>query len=248
MVTITGMTEHYRKAFSEDQAKVLAEATVLIEADLVRREDFSKLTATVERLAEAQERTEQRMDSLANRMDQLANRMDQLAEAQEKTEREVSRLALGQEKLTEAMSQLAWTVRDTQKQMGGLSQTAGYALEAYTLERLPKLLAKHCGFVATSALPEVFRRPDGTADEIDVVLRGEIAGRPVLFLCEVKSNVTPREVADFQVVVERVRPVAGCDDVRMIFFGYRAGSEARDAIAAARGYLALPHAVIVEPG
>lgn len=241
MVTITGMTEHYRKAFSEDQAKVLAEATVLIEADLVRREDFSKLTATVERLAEAQERTEHRMDS-------LANRMDRLAEAQEKTEREVSRLAVGQEKLTEAMSQLAWTVRDTQKQMGGLAQTAGYALEAYTLERLPKLLAKHYGFVEKSALPEVFRRPDGTADEIDVVLRGEIAGRPVLFLCEVKSNVTPREVADFQVVVERVRPVAGCDDVRIIFFGYRAGSEARDAIAAAGGYLALPHAVIVEPG
>ena len=220
MVTITGMTEHYRKAFSEDQAKVLAEATVLIEADLVRREDFSKLTATVERLAEAQERTEQRMDSLA----------------------------LGLAKLAEAMGQLAWTVRDTQKQMDGLAQTAGYALEAYTLERLPKLLAKHYGFVEISALPEVFRRPDGTADEIDVVLRGEIAGRPVLFLCEVKSNVTPREVADFQVVVERVRPVAGCDDVRMIFFGYRAGSEARDAIAAARGYLALPHAVIVEPG
>jgi len=234
MVTITGMTEHYRKAFSEDQAKVLAEATVLIEADLVRREDFSKLTATVERLAEAQERTEQQME--------------RLAEAQEHTEQRMDSLALGLDKLAEAMGQLAWTVRDTQKQMGGLAQTAGYALEAYTLERLPKLLAKHYGFVETSALPEVFRRPDGTADEIDVVLRGEIAGRSVLFLCEVKSNVTPREVADFQVVVERVRPVAGCDDVRMIFFGYRAGSEARDAIAAARGYLALPHAVIVEPG
>jgi hypothetical protein len=255
MVTITGMTEHYRKAFSEDQAKVLAEATVLIEADLVRREDFSKLTATVERLAEAQERTEQRMDRLAEaqerteqRMDSLANRMERLAEAQEHTEQRMDSLALGLDKLAEAMGQLAWTVRDTQKQMGGLAQTAGYALEAYTLERLPKLLAKHYGFVETSALPEVFRRLDGTADEIDVVLRGEIAGRPVLFLCEVKSNVTPREVADFQVVVERVRPVAGCDDVRMIFFGYRAGSEARDAIATAGGYLALPHAVIVEPG
>ena len=77
MVTITGMTEHYRKAFSEDQAKVLAEATVLIEADLVRREDFSKLTATVERLAEAQERTEQRMDSLALGLAKLAEAMGQ---------------------------------------------------------------------------------------------------------------------------------------------------------------------------
>lgn len=157
-------------------------------------------------------------------------------------------LALGLDNLAEAMAQLAWTVRDTQKQMGRLAQTAGYALEAYTLERLPKLLAKHYGFVEISTLPEVFRRPDGTADEIDVVLREDITGRPVVFLCEVKSNVAPREVADFEVVVERVRPVAGCDDVRMIFFGYRAGSEARDAIAAARGYLALPDAVIVEPG
>jgi len=195
MVTISGMTEHYRKAFDEHQARVLAEATVQIEADLVRREDFSKLTATVERRAEAQERTE----------------------------RELGKLAASQDKLTEAMSQLAWTVRDTQKQVGGLSQTAGYALKAYTLERLPKLLAKHCGFVETSAFPEVFRRPDGTADEIDVVLRGEIAGRPVVFLCEVKSNVTAREVQDFLAVVARVRPVAGCSDVRMIFFGYRAG-------------------------
>jgi len=80
------------------------------------------------------------------------------------------------------MSRLAWRVRDTQKQVGGLSQMAGYALEIFTLERLPKLLAKHCGFVETSALPEVFRRPEGTADEIDVVLRGEIVGRPVVFL------------------------------------------------------------------
>jgi len=53
---------------------------------------------------------------------------------------------------------------------------------------------------------------------------------------------------DFLVVVERVRPVAGCDDVRVIFFGYRAGAEAREAIAESGGYLALPHAVIVEPG
>ena len=70
MVTITGMTEHYRKAFSEDQAKVLAEATVLIEADLVRREDFSKLTATVERLPKLLAKhygfTEEELDFIIN--------------------------------------------------------------------------------------------------------------------------------------------------------------------------------------
>ena len=54
MVSIAGMFQHYRQAFDDHQAKVLAEATVQIEADLVRREDFSALTATVGRLADAQ--------------------------------------------------------------------------------------------------------------------------------------------------------------------------------------------------
>lgn len=54
MVSIAGMFQHYRQAFDDHQAKVLAEATVQIEADLVRREDFSELTATVGRLAGAQ--------------------------------------------------------------------------------------------------------------------------------------------------------------------------------------------------
>ena len=51
MVSIAGMFQHYRQAFDDHQARVLAEATVQIEADLVRREDFSELTATVGRLA-----------------------------------------------------------------------------------------------------------------------------------------------------------------------------------------------------
>jgi hypothetical protein len=54
MVSIAGMFQHYRQAFDDHQARVLAEATVQIEADLVRREDFSELTATVGRLAGAQ--------------------------------------------------------------------------------------------------------------------------------------------------------------------------------------------------
>jgi len=54
MVSIAGMLQHYRQAFDDYQTRVLAEATVQIEADLVRREDFSELTATVGRLANAQ--------------------------------------------------------------------------------------------------------------------------------------------------------------------------------------------------
>ena len=57
MVSIAALTEHYKQACTEQQAKVLVEGAVAIEHDLVHREDFSRLTATVERLAIAQEHT-----------------------------------------------------------------------------------------------------------------------------------------------------------------------------------------------
>lgn len=50
MVSIADMTAHYRQAFDDHQAKVLADATVQIEADLVRREDFFKLIPDNRRL------------------------------------------------------------------------------------------------------------------------------------------------------------------------------------------------------
>jgi len=247
MVSVAGLTEHYRRAFDENQARVLVEAAVQIEADLVRREDFSRLTAVVDRLAAAQERTEQELRKLAIGHQELAASQQKLVEGQARLVEGHERLVEGQERLTSALEQLSWTVRDMQKQLGGLGQTVGYALEAYVLERLPRLLARRYGFVESTAMPETFTRPDGMADEIDVVVRGRILGRPVAFLCEAKTNITPREVQDFLAAVDRVRSSVGCDDVRTIFFAYRASGEARQAIAAAGGYLAFPHDIIVAP-
>jgi hypothetical protein len=42
-----------RQAVEDHQARVLVEATAQIEADRLRRKDFSKRTATVGRLADA---------------------------------------------------------------------------------------------------------------------------------------------------------------------------------------------------
>jgi hypothetical protein len=130
----------------------------------------------------------------------------------------------------------------------GLGQTAGYAVEAYVLERLPKLLSRRFGFIETSAMPETFTHPDGSTDEIDVTVRGRLDGRPVAFIGETKTNITLREVEDFLKVVERVRPAMQCEDVRAIFFAYRASGDARQAVAATGGYLAFPHDIIVQPG
>ena len=67
-------------------------------------------------------------------------------------------------------------------------------------------------------------------------------------LGETKANITLREVEDFLKVVGRVRPAMQCDDVRAIFFAYRASGDARQAVAATGGYLAFPHDIIVQPG
>jgi hypothetical protein len=199
---------------------VLAEAAVHIASELVRREDFSKITAILDRVAEGQ---------------------DQLTESQQ-------RLTEGQERLAAALEQLSWTVSDVKKHLGGLGQTAGYADEAYVLERLPKLLSRRFGFIETSAMPETFTHPDGSTDEIDVTVRGTLDGRPVAFIGETKANITLREVEDFLKVVGRVRPAMQCDDVRAIFFAYRASGDARQAVAAVGCSLAFPHDIIVQPG
>ena len=151
------------------------------------------------------------------------------------------------EELAEAQKELTWAMRDTRKQLGGLSQSVGYGLEAYAMERIPKILTKELPFVEESSGPEQFAFPAGKTADIDVVVRGTLAGRPVVFLCEVKTNISPREVRRFLPVAARVRPEAGCDDVRMLYFCYRARPESRTAVANAGAYLASPHRLLVRP-
>ena len=135
-------------------------------------------------------------------------------------------------------------MKDLRKQVGGLSQSVGYGLEAYAMERIPKILAERLGLVEESSGPEQFVYPDGTEDEIDVVVRGTIGGRRVVFLCETKTNITPQEIRDFLLVADRVRPQVGCDDVHTLCFAYRASPESRQLVADSGGILAFPHDIV----
>jgi hypothetical protein len=259
MVSIADMTAHYRQAFDDHQAKVLAEATVQIEADLVRREDFSKLTATVGRLADAQERTEERMTRLADAQERTEERMTRLADAQERTEEQMKQLALAQQRtevevheLFVAQKELTWTMKDVHKQLGGLAQSVGHGLEAYAMERIPRILGEHIGFVTESSVPETIYA-DERGHEIDVICRGTIAGRPAAVLCEVKTNITSHEVREFMVTFERVQSQLARDekldsaDIHPLFFGYRASPDTRRLIADSDAWLAFPRGMIV-PG
>jgi prefoldin subunit 5 len=147
----------------------------------------------------------------------------------------------------EQIATLAWSMKDVQKQVGGLAQSVGCGLEAYAMERIPKILARQIGFVEESSGPEQFATSNGSQDDIDVVVRGSLAGRPVVFLCETKTNVSAQEVRGFLTTADRVRPQVGCDDVRVFYFAYRASPEARAAVQDVGGYLAFPHTILVKP-
>ena len=275
MATVEGIRARLKDTFTAEQADALAHVVIEAHADYVTRGDFQALTSVVRELAEAQQRTEVRMEELADaqrglaaaqerteaRMEGLAAaqgrteaRMESLAAAQERTEARMESLAAAQERtearmeeLAEAQREFTWAMRDTRKQLGGLAQSVGYGLEAYAMERIPRILSRQMPFVEEASGPEQFVSASGVEDDVDVVVRGTLAGRPVVFLCEAKTNITPQEVRDFLPTVDRVRGQVACDDVRVLYFAYRASSEARAAVAAAGGYLALAHTIVVRP-
>lgn len=226
MASIPKIRDRLKDFFSAEQADVLAHVVIEAHDDLVNQGDFHALTNVVKDLAEAQK---------------------DLAVAQQRTEARVEELAVSQREMADGLRELAWAMKDTRKQLGGLAQSVGYGLEAYAMERIPKILAKQMPFVEEASGPEQFVSPAGDEDEIDVVVRGTLAGRPGVFLCETKTSISAQDVRDFLATADRVRPQVGCDDVRLLYFAYRAGPEARGAVADVGGYLAFPHTILVRP-
>jgi hypothetical protein len=182
------------------------------------------------------------MKHLVVAQQQTEAQMKQLTLAQQRTEGEVHELFVAQKELT-------WTMKDVHKQLGGLAQSVGHGLEAYAMERIPKILAEHCGFVTESSVPETIYADD-RGNEIDIVCRGTIAGRPAAVLCEVKTNITSREVREFMETFERVRSQLARDeqidpaDIHPLFFGYRASPDTRRLIADSDAWLAFPKGMI----
>ena len=230
MATVEGIRARLKDSFTEQQADLLAHVVVEAHADYVTRGDFQALTSVVRELAEAQQRTEVRME-------ELADAQRGLAAAQERTEARM-------EELAEAQREFTWAMRDTRKQLGGLAQSVGYGLEAYAMERIPRILEQRFGFVTESSAPENIGG-DGEEYAFDVVYRGTANGHRVVVLCEVKTNITIAEVEDFVSIAMRAKPHVDASDVRMLFFGYRAGHKAQRLIADHGAMLAFPRGLIV---
>jgi hypothetical protein len=187
-------------------------------------------------------------------VERLAESQQQLAESQQRTEHRVEELAESQRELVESQRGLAdaqrrteHAVKDLAKQVGGLAATAGGNLEAYASERIPEVLAERFGFVMESCGSESIEA-EGKAYEFDAVLRGTINGRPVVVLCEVKTNISESEVRGFLRIAERVRKAlaqeTGEADVRPLFFGYRAAVVTQKMITSSDAWLVFPRGLV----
>jgi hypothetical protein len=163
------------------------------------------------------------VSELAGTVSELAGTVSELAEAQKRTEFAVENLA---------------------KQVGGLSNALGGSLEDFACDLVPEILEKHWRLEVASAQPEEIEGARGH-HEIDLVVRGTIDARPVMVVCEVKAAVSPTEVARFMKVIERLRATHPDQDIRALFFGYKADRKAREAIVNAGAAMVFTRGVMI---
>ena len=216
MATISSIRTKLLEQFPEPQATLMATVFVESHDELIHRAEFNELTAVVRDLAEAQQRTEARVEELAE----------------------------AQKELAEAQKQTTWAVKDLAKQVGGLAGALGGSLEDFACDLVPELLEHHQGMVIASAGPEELVVA-GEPKEFDVVIRGTLAARPVIVLCEVKAAVSASEVRRFLEVVDAARASTPGAEIRALFFGYRADSQARRAIAAGGAAMVFTRGIMI---
>lgn len=230
MASIPQIRTRLLEEFPEKQADLLAHVVIEAHDDLVTQADFHKLTSVVSDLAvvvtdlaEAQKRTETRVEELADAQKRTEIRVEELADAQKQTE---------------------FAVADLAKQVGGLSNALGGSLEDFACDLVPEILEKHWRLEVASAQPEEIETGRGH-HEFDVVVRGSIDRRPVVVVCEVKAAVSATEVTRFMKIIERLRAAHPGDDIRPLFFGYRADRKAREAITEAGAAMVFTRGVMI---
>jgi len=231
MTLVSEIRSRLVRAFPENQADLLAEVLVESHAELVNRADFHKLTEVVHDLGEAQKRTEIHVDELARSQQEMRVTMQEM----QATMRDMQ---ASQQEMQGSLQEMQRAITDLAKQVGGLSNAVGANLEDFACDLVPELLEKYWRFVTVSAGPEELTTTDGVSREFDVVVRGTIDGRPVTVLCETKATVSTTEVSKFLRIVEKVREAYPGEDIRPLFFGYKANS-------AARGLITQSHAAMI---
>jgi len=216
MTTIPKMRTLLLREFPEPQADLLAHVFIESYDELVTKAELNELTGVVNKLAQS-------VQELSTNQQQTDKTVAALAEAQKRTE---------------------WAMADLSKQVGGLANALGGSIEDFACDLVPELLEKHWGMQIDSARPEEMQ-VGSRQREIDVVIRGSIAGHPVLVLCEAKASISPTEVQRFLKAIEKIRAARPTDDIRPLFFGYKANRIARNLIVTSGAAMVFTRGVMI---
>jgi len=223
MVTIPKMRTRLLQGFPEPQADLLAHVFVESYDELVTKAELNELTGVV---------------------NNLAHSVQDLADAQQELTQSQQELADAQQELAHAQKRTEWALADLTKQVGGLATALGGSIEDFACDLVPELLEKYWGMQIDSAHSEEIM-VGNRQREIDVVVRGTIASKPVLVLCEAKANISPTEVQRFLKTVNKVRSARPTEDIRPLFFGYKANRTARELIVNSGAAMVFTRGVMI---
>ena len=193
------MIERLGRAFSAEQAEVLAGVIHDAYNALVKASDFNELKEIVRRLAEAQERTDQRVAELVVAQKQTDQRIAELAVAQKQTDQRVAELAVAQRQTDQRVAELAKAQEQTEQrlakltvvvqglamELGGLSRAVSYALENEAYRGLPRLLKKRLGLEVKGRL----MRTEVEGEEINIFGEAQRGDVEVLIVGEAKLQL-----------------------------------------------------------
>jgi hypothetical protein len=141
--------EDLRSSLGEEAAKSLAHTLGPMFEELgntVTKAEFRELTASVDRLAEAQDRTEAQVAKLAEAQDRTEAQVAKLAEAQDRTEAQVAKLAEAQDRTEAQVFELTKVVQSLviqgERQGARLDAVLGSTFELQFRDRLTSYLGR----------------------------------------------------------------------------------------------------------
>lgn len=174
---------------------------------LVDKKDFNDLKQivtdlglAVKELAEAQKRTEARVE--------------ELAEAQKRTEAMVEQLVEAQRKTEEVVKRLVTDMDDVKKQVSGLSMAVGYGIEDKLIPVIPRFIKNEFGYTVISVERENIVYPDGSYDEVNILVDCRKDKRKIYMVGECKAQPSKKDVQRLSKLLERLgnhfkKPVEG---------------------------------------
>ena len=188
----------------------------------------------VEELGESLKRTDKKVDDLAESLKRTDMKVDDLAESLKKTDKKVDELAHAQKDTDKKVDKLEKSVQNLARQVGGLSESFGGSLEDFALDIVPEVLENNWNMSIDSSYREDFVLR-GRTIEVDLIIEGTIQDKPIVILCEVKSNLTLEEAKKFFLLVELIKDKFEAE-IRVLFFGYRVKRDALEFIKDMGGF------------